>query len=116
MTHPEAMPKPESRTKTIVLWFVALGILIPGGYGFIEKLIQFIRTFYTEEGGGFTIIPITNYLIMASGFFCLLMWAMMRGMFHDIEKPKYTMLERELALQDQERAWEKIKMQEEGPK
>lgn len=98
--------KPESRTKTVVIAVIAAGIILPGGYGFIEKFVQFVRTLNTEEGGGFTIIPIMNYLLVAAGFTCLLVWAVAHGMFRDVEKPKYTMLDREAALDRREgRAW-----------
>lgn len=94
-------PRPgPSRTRAIVLWTVAALILIPGGYGFVEKFIQFARLLALDpdKGGGFTIIPITNYLIVTAGMTCLLIWAVAQGMFRDIERPKYTMLEREAQL------------------
>ncbi len=87
-----------SRKKNIVLWIISVGVIVPGAYGFIDKLIQFIRTLRTVDGGGFTIIPILNYLIMTAGFVCLLLWGVFRGMFRDIEQPKYSMLEREALL------------------
>lgn len=96
-----------SRLKQFVLWGVFLAILVPGGYGFIEKFIQFVRTLNTVEGGGFTIVPICNYLLMAMGFGCLLAWAIAHGMLRDVEKPKYTMLENERRLQELEgNIWE----------
>lgn len=88
----------DSAAKRIALWFLALGILIPGGYGFTEKMIQFIRTLNTEEGAGFTIFPISNYFLIAAGMACLLVWAVAHGMFRDIEEPKYKMLEQEAEL------------------
>ena len=97
----EATERP-SRFKRFVLWLVFIAILVPGGYGFIEKFIQFVRTLNTAEGGGFTIVPICNYLLMAMGFGCLLAWAITHGMLRDVEKPKYTMLENERRLQELE--------------
>ncbi len=88
-----------SRLKNFILWFTAIGIIFPGGYGFISKLLQFIKTLETDSEGAFTIIPICNYLIMATGFTCLLVWAAMHGMFRDIEKPKFTMLELDEAIE-----------------
>ena len=87
-----------TRAKTIAFWLIAVGIIVPGGYGFIAAFIQFVRTLRTVEGGGFTIIPIVNYLMVTAGFVCLLIWAVAHGMFRDIERPKYTMLEREAQL------------------
>ncbi|REK10311.1 MAG: cbb3-type cytochrome oxidase assembly protein CcoS [Planctomycetota bacterium] len=39
-----------------------------------------------------------NYLLASLGFLFLFGWAVMSGMFHDIERPKYTMLENEARL------------------
>jgi len=92
------IPKVESRAKRITIVVMAICILVPGAYGFIEKLIQFVRTLNNDSGAGFTIIPISNYFLIAAGMACMLAWAIANGMFHDIEKPKYTMLEREAEL------------------
>ena len=39
-----------------------------------------------------------NYMLASGGFFCLLVWATINGMFYDIEAPKHTMLEDDTAL------------------
>jgi hypothetical protein len=39
-----------------------------------------------------------NYLAVAAGFTCLFIWALLRGMFRDVEAPKHTMLENEAKL------------------
>ena len=39
-----------------------------------------------------------KYLLASLGFFCLLMWAALNGMFRDLEQPKYNMLENEREL------------------
>ncbi|MFQ5462463.1 MAG: hypothetical protein ACE5E5_07530 [Phycisphaerae bacterium] len=107
------MPSPQdyslgggSRAKKIFLWIVAIGIAVPGGYGFIEKFIQFVRVLLADKEGGFTIIPIANYLTVAAGMTCLLVWAILHGMFRDIERPKHLMLEREARIEEQDRKWE----------
>lgn len=87
-----------STAKRIAVWTVGLLIIGPGGYGFVGKLIDFIRTLRLEEGGGFAIIPLSNYFFVAAGMACLLIWAICNGMLRDIEGPKYTMLEREAEL------------------
>ncbi len=91
-------PPQRSRAKTIFLWCIAIGIVGPGGYGFVAKFVQFLRTLALDEGGGFTIIPIMNYLLVTAGMTCLLVWAVVHGMFRDIEKPKHTMLDTEEKL------------------
>ena len=51
--------------------------------------------------GAFAIAPIVNYLLASAGFLFVLLWATANGMFHDIEAPKYRMLEREEELDKQ---------------
>ncbi|MFQ5423112.1 MAG: hypothetical protein ACE5F9_03945 [Phycisphaerae bacterium] len=99
-------PRAESRSKRIALWCIAVGVLVPGAYGFTAKLVEFIRTLVTDESGGFTLVPISNYFLIAAGMTCLLFWAIAHGMFRDVEGPKYTMLEREQELDRREgRQW-----------
>jgi len=85
---------------------MAMAILVPAGIGFTFKLIEFFRTLSSDQAGAFTIVPISNYLLATLGFGCLLLWAVGRGMFRDLERPKYTMLEREEELDRREgREW-----------
>jgi hypothetical protein len=88
----------DSWTKRIALAIIALCILVPGAYGFGEKLRQFILVLRTEEGAGFTLVPISNYFLVAAGMTCLLIWAIANGMFRRIEEPKYKLLENEEEL------------------
>ena len=88
----------KSRTRSIVTLILAALILVPSMLGFLAKFNEFVHTFRGETGGVFAITPVANYLLASLGFLCLLVWAAMNGMFHDIEKPKYTMLERENEL------------------
>ncbi|HRX81023.1 MAG TPA: cbb3-type cytochrome oxidase assembly protein [Pirellulaceae bacterium] len=90
-----------SRTKTIVLIVMSVCILVPSMTGFVMKFMEFIHTFQGETDGAFAITPMLNYLLASLGFFCLLAWATMNGMFHDIERPKYRMLEIEEELNKQ---------------
>lgn len=54
----------------------------------------------TDEAteGAFALVPILNYLLVTLGFLSLFVWSVMRGSFHDIERPKYNMLENETIL------------------
>jgi nitrogen fixation-related uncharacterized protein len=92
----------DSRKKRIIVAIIAVAILLPASFGFIEKLILFILAVRQDQVAGFTIIPVANYLIVTTGMACLLIWATRHGMFRDIEKPKYDMLEREDELDRQE--------------
>ena len=87
------------RTYFITILF-AVPILLFSGIGFVAKFIEFVHTFRGEYDGegAFAITPMVNYLLASAGFFCLLIWAAINGMFHDIEQPKNTMLENDAAL------------------
>ncbi len=91
-------PQPKSGPRTIVLALLAMVFIIPAGYGFSVRFMSFFRTLQADEQARFTIVPMLNYLAVAGGFICLFIWAVFRGMFRDIERPKYTMLENEEKL------------------
>ncbi|MFQ5491426.1 MAG: hypothetical protein ACE5GE_11960 [Phycisphaerae bacterium] len=88
----------ESRGKRITLGVMAFAILIPGAYGFLSKLYEFIHESAAGDEVGFTIFPLANYFFVTLGMACLFVWAVAHGMFRNIEEPKYTMLEREEEL------------------
>jgi len=87
-----------SRWSTIVPMTMAVLILAPAAYGFVEKLILFIQAVRRDLIGGFTIVPVVIYFIVTAGMTCLLVWAIKQGMFRDVERPKFDMLEREAEL------------------
>jgi len=87
-----------SRFTTILTLILALLILIPSMLGFVTKFIELLAVLQGDPDGVFTLTPIVNYLLASLGFFCMLIWATGRGMFHDIEQPKQAMLEREHKL------------------
>jgi len=85
-------------------WFYAaamITVILPAVLGFAHKFIRLIQTAETDPDGGFALFPITSYAAVTLGFLCLLVWAVTNGMCHDVEEPKYTMLEREAALDRQ---------------
>jgi hypothetical protein len=92
-----------SRIKSITLLIMTVIILVPTMTGFVMKFIEFVHTFRSGSEGVFAITPMTNYLLASLGFLCLLVWATLNGMFHDVERPKYTMLETEKRLDDMEK-------------
>ena len=92
---PEVRKPARVGPKAIVLGVMAAAIVVPAAIGFITKFVYFVRTLHTDSAGSFAIVPMINYLAVAAGFFCLLIWAAYRGMFRDIEGPKYTMLDSE---------------------
>jgi len=91
-----------SRLKATVVLLMAIGILVPSMLGFVAKFLEFVHTFRSEADGAFAVTPILNYLLASIGFFCMLIWAAVNGMFHDIEQPKHRMLEIEEELNQRE--------------
>ena len=77
---------------------LAVAILIPSLWGFGSKFVEFVQLYRGDVDGAFAVAPVINYLLASAGFFLLLLWATMNGMFHDIERPKYTLLDREELL------------------
>lgn len=90
------------RPRIWVTIILALMILVPACYGFGSKFREFLLL-APDPDGAFTIMPILNYLLVSAGFLCLFFWAIMHGMFRDIEKPKFTMMANERRLDAEER-------------
>lgn len=87
-----------ARRRRLILLLMAAAILVPSLYGFGTKFIEFIVLYRGDVEGAFAITPILNYLLASLGFICLFAWAVLSGMFRDIEGPKWTMLENEALL------------------
>jgi hypothetical protein len=102
MNAASATPRTTTRSQTITTIIFALVILIPSLYGFGNKFREFVLLYRGDVDGVFAITPIMNYLLASLGFFCLFFWAIYHGMFRDIEAPKYTMLENERRLDEEE--------------
>ncbi len=77
---------------------IGVVVLIPSMVGFINKLFEFAHVAKGAPEGMFALTPIINYVLASMGFFCLLLWAAMQGMFRDVEGPKDVMLAREEQL------------------
>ena len=80
---------------TVMLAFLILPV---AAVGFGAKIVEFVAVLSGKPDGVFTLSPLLNYLLASMGFLCLLCWAIVRGMFHDVEQPKYAMLETECQL------------------
>ena len=93
---PQKRSTPRSQVITTVIFAVV--ILVPSMLGFATKFREFIMIYRGDVDGVFAITPIVNYLLASLGFFFLFCWATAHGMFRDIERPKYTMLENERKL------------------
>ena len=99
-----ASAPPQQNRQRSVAWIVTIVfgvvILIPSMAGFVMKFLELIHLTQGDADGGFAITPVVNYLFASLGFFFLLLWAAVNGMFADLELPKHTMLENEAALDE----------------
>ncbi len=93
MTRPRSLGRPRPLTTAVL----ALVILVPALIGFAVKFSEFLALVASEEGA-FTVVPVLNYLLVSAGFLLLFLWAFLHGMFRDIERPKFTMLDNERRL------------------
>jgi hypothetical protein len=76
-------------------------VVLGGIWGFGHKFVALVMLAMNEREGAdaaFAVAPVMNYLLASLGFLCLVGWAAMNGMFHDIEGPKKTMLDVEQLL------------------
>ena len=101
---PAAVPgrRPSLTRQRLTTLVFALVILIPSGYGFTRKLIELVALTGAGADGAFAVTPVVNYLLASLGFFFLFCWAILNGMFGDIEGPKKRMLEIERQLDEDE--------------
>jgi len=89
-----------ARLRSAIVLTLAVLILVPSCVGFMQKLQKLFLVTQGETASAFAVAPLTNYLLASFGFLLLLAWAARNGMFHDIEKPKHTMLENERRLDE----------------
>lgn len=94
------MPEPQPSRTNRRLWAIAsiVFFLGPAMFGFGTKFYELVRVFQGDATGAFAVTPIVNYLLAGAGFVMLFAWAAKNGMFRDIERPKYQMLENERRL------------------
>jgi hypothetical protein len=91
-----------ARRRRLVMIGLSLLILVPAGVGFGTKLREFFILYLGDNDGAFTAMPLLNYLLASAGFFFLFCWALVHGMFRDIEKPAKQMLEIDQQLDEEE--------------
>ena len=77
---------------------VMLAVVIIGGGGFVYKFMEFARTLLQGELLG--LVPLLIYVLIATGFACLLMWAVFGGQFAHVEEQKHRMMKYELESDD----------------
>ncbi len=115
--------KPANSAKRKFLWIFSVVMLVIAGIAFVLKLIEFFQTLsdpsnkILEDGivnqNAFAVMPLVTYLLVASGFGCLLIWSYLSGHYKDVEYAKYRMLDFQNEF-DQAEAAAKQKTQKEG--
>lgn len=94
---------PRSRAARWTAILLALAILLPSLWGFGSKFIELAVLARQRGEGAFAVSPVLNYLLASMGFLLLFGWAAANGMFHDVERPKLLLLERERMLDGEDR-------------
>lgn len=100
-----------SRSRRIFLWIFSVAMIVTAGTAFVFKLIDFFITATTDGPGALAsfLIPVLNYLLVATGFAFLFVWAYTRGQFRNVEAPKYRMLELDRLVEEHDRGLAKDK-------
>jgi len=103
------MPSPTPNRRKNRIWTVVTIVFFigPAMFGFGTKFYELVRVFQGDASGAFAVTPIVNYLLAGCGFVLLFGWAAKNGMFRDIERPKFQMLENENRLDVAERIAER---------
>jgi hypothetical protein len=110
---PALIPKPLSARGNRFVWVFSSIVVFMAGSAFLFKLVDFLYTFgkpavitSTDPSADvtlpFAIQPVVTYLIVATGYSCLFIWAYMSGQFKDIEAPKYRMIQMQDEVDDAE--------------
>lgn len=94
---PRHPPDPVPHNAQIAFMFL---VVLVAGAGFVYKFMEFSRTAIEGELLGFAVVPLLVYLLIASGFACLLFWAVSAGHFKDVEKQKDRMMDYALGGDD----------------
>jgi len=81
------------RTRTVIVFALAVGVMVVAGGAFVAKMFEFAMTMAGDEVVGFGAVAVTTYLMGMLPLLLLMLWAVTTGRFHDIEGPKFRMLE-----------------------
>ena len=94
------------RQKALKWLIICLVILGPCLVTFGGKLQMLIAVFRGQAEWAFAVTPVVNYILATIGFLLLFIWAVLNGMFRNLEEPKLMMLtnERMLDRLEQEQA------------
>lgn len=89
------MTNPVLARRNRFLWVFTVVMVATAGTAFAFKLYEFVYVASTRGGDALAsfLVPVLTYLVVATGFGCLFVWAILTGQFRDLEGPKYRMLE-----------------------
>ena len=74
-----------------------IAVIVVAGASFAFKFYEFFYDLSSQQGFRFAGAHLGTYLLVAGGFFLLLLFAFLNGHFADIEQPKYDILDEEIA-------------------
>jgi hypothetical protein len=84
----------DRRTLKWLMWIFSFTI-VAAAAAFGWKIYEFAHDLVATEGLRFAGAHLLTYVLVAGGFFMLLLFCFLRGHFSDIEKPKHDLLEQE---------------------
>jgi len=79
--------------RQIAVIVFAVVVLCVAGLGFAYKMTEFAMTIVKDDVEGFGAVAVAVYLTGMVPIVLLTLWAVFTGKFHDIERPKFRMLE-----------------------
>lgn len=81
------------RTRTIVVFTLALAVMVIAGGAFLNKMVEFVFTMAGSDVAGFGAVAVVTYLCGMIPLLCLTLWGVFAGHFRDVERPATRMLE-----------------------
>jgi hypothetical protein len=76
-----------------VVFGFAIAVMVIAGLGFVYKMTEFVVTITRDDIEGFGAVAVATYLIGMLPIVFLTLWGVLTGRFHDIERPKFRLLE-----------------------
>jgi nitrogen fixation-related uncharacterized protein len=83
-----------------VAFVLAIAVMVIAGGAFVYKMAEFTVTIARDEVEGFGAVAVATYLIGMVPIVFVTLWAVLTGRFHDIEAPKYRVLEIDRELEE----------------
>ena len=91
----EAEGRERDRKTLVYLMWIFSFTIVAAGAAFGWKIYEFAHDLIATEGLRFAGAHLLTYVLVAGGFFMMLLYCFLSGHFSDIEKAKYDLLEEE---------------------